>query len=140
MPEPHEFVELEPVVRNLTPIAEFTDAMKRFRWCWDCGSDLADCEQARPDRKCCPDCRHRDTMPGAREEWAVFWGADDPNKAGWWPGKAGTVIDSDLLERDDEQDARHFARGIGARVARRTITRTPWVEAASTEAVTQETP
>jgi hypothetical protein len=31
-----------------------------WRWCWDCGATLRACEGYRPDRKCCPDCRHRD--------------------------------------------------------------------------------
>ena len=38
---------------------EHERAMARFRWCWDCGTTLAACEEYRPDRKCCPDCRHR---------------------------------------------------------------------------------
>jgi DNA-directed RNA polymerase subunit RPC12/RpoP len=35
------------------------NAVAYFQWCWDCGSTLANCDELRPDKKCCPDCRHR---------------------------------------------------------------------------------
>jgi hypothetical protein len=41
--------------------AELVRAIDHFRWCWDCGARDADCRALGPGRKCCPDCRHRDT-------------------------------------------------------------------------------
>lgn len=43
--------------------AELARSMDYWRWCWDCGAREMDCDQARPERKCCPDCRHRDADP-----------------------------------------------------------------------------
>lgn len=42
-------------------VAYFERALDYWRWCWDCGTDVRTCAKGRPERKCCPDCRHRDT-------------------------------------------------------------------------------
>lgn len=44
---------------------ELARTISYWRWCWDCGSRLADCQALRPDRKCCPDCRHRGRFDGS---------------------------------------------------------------------------
>jgi hypothetical protein len=62
---PDEAPRLLPALPE-TPIrasvrAELGRAIDFFRWCWDCGSTDSYCRALGPGRKCCPDCRHRDT-------------------------------------------------------------------------------